>query len=1270
MATRLRGKLSKFFGTEHDDEPTNFDGLSTRLLEGAGFGLRPAQLRLFWGALAHPKEAAAFIEKCVKKLVELEHEPARAARALGRRGGGGIGGIGGSGGAGGAGSGGSGSGGSGGDGDGGMDAAWFAQCVVGTMHFVNLFFEVHNTGRLRKVLAMYDAFRAEHPMHNSAADRVVNSLRRRHMLVDDGEEGASRRASEADPAQDPLVVSTLVELSTLDPPRAAPGCQGPAAASPPVLALSVPRRGAGGTGGARSKSRRSLVALSELVMGGGGAASADLGGGGGGLLGAALHERLDLCVVAPFSLLRLLETARADDRVVCAELLERTIALLEALPAQMAAAPGAMFGTTQRRALALLRLLGELLLACPTRQRSALLRAQRAVAPFFALPQPLCHAAHAALRVLRRELRAPGACLRAALRAEMPHADGALRDAAAQSQQTPPQEPPQQAGSEAAAAAAVEGGLGDDGPTAAVAGGVLPVFVDGTAEHAWYHCRLLRTREAGHDEGEEGGEAPDSGRRWRQQELARQQSARRQRAARDQQLLMSLETAVELPDWEDSRGMDLGERVAPTAEAMAAAAAAQPASAQPLPLPLGLHRLPVAELASAAAVADLALHASAQRPPTAARRADAAARTVQLAEALSARAASAADSTQSALRLAQAVAVPVMAVKPTVRAAPGAKAGAVSARGIFRHRPQRPPVRFDVLTLADLTASRAALPADAGPGPKKRSSLMGRISGREKRASAREAEVAGAAAAANRGPVAAARRKTRRRSSTQAEALKYAAMASSLPGGGRRDWATTGEQKLLHYEGDLLALAALMGEAAAAAGGGDAFAEAAAAAAGGGGAEVGAAAGQVTLKLAVVGGNTAVHQLVCALVALRAISPALFGLVVPQIYVVPAGCNDLAAYMCSIDGWYLRHLAAPWSAPLPIVPRAAVAQEEEEEEEKKEGGGEGGAEEGGGLAAAVRDAEMVAVVEEGEEGAAAMAAVPPPAPAAAEADGDAVASAKLCDLLQSYARGADVTLPVCLFQCECWARAPPLSEEEGAAAAGGDEGGAAAAAAPDVTIPFAMSVELGLMAEAAGVQRKRAAETLEETLASKSFHSLAAQVPAAALQGSGPFDEELVAVNGATPPVVLSYRAKTSSAEGAEGGLQKEQAPSKRTVLGASAYAAISIRGVPADPSRWVSEPPRCHRGAASAGLRHCVAVADCPSSVFCLSLLPPALVCRTLAAWATLRVPGAGLGSATRARCRLRRQRRSIRRSHGCRCSRTRSSPCRRASLVARWAR
>ena len=92
-------------------------------------------------------------------------------------------------------------------------------------------------------------------------------------------------------------------------------------------------------------------------------------------------------------------------------------------------------------------------------------------------------------------------------------------------------------------------------------------------------------------------------------------------------------------------------------------------------------------------------------------------------------------------------------------------------------------------------------------------------------------------------------------------------------------------------------------------------------------------------------------------------------------------------------------------------------------------------------------------------------------------------------------------------------------------------------------------------------------------------------MPAAALQGSGPFDEELVAVNGATPPVVLSYRAKTSSTEWVEGGLhkgglhkgglQKEQAPSKRTVLGASAYAAISIRGVPADPSRWVSEPPR-----------------------------------------------------------------------------------------------
>ena len=305
-------------------------------------------------------------------------------------------------------------------------------------------------------------------------------------------------------------------------------------------------------------------------------------------------------------------------------------------------------------------------------------------------------------------------------------------------------------------------------------------------------------------------------------------------------------------------------------------------------------------------------------------------------------------------------------------------------------------------------------------------------------------------------------------------------------------------------------------------------------------ASVGSGANGLTpLKIAVVGGNAAVHQFVCALVALRSISPALFGLVEPQVLVVPAGCNDLAAYMCRVDGWYLRHLAAPWAAPLCVVPRLDEARGSE----------------------AVSKAGDTAEDQHLPKSTPAAAA-----PQSKQPDGDAVLSAKLCDLLQSYARGAHVPMPVCLYQCECWAH---------------DGGGE-----PDVTIPFAMSVEVGLMAEAASVQRKRDRETLEETLASKSFQQLAANVPLSALRGGGPLEEDHIAVSGATPPLRLSYAACGEAAL-------------KRTVLAPSPYAAVTIRAVPADPSS-VSYGARARRsgGERRGGTKGCSRSAEAAEEI------------------------------------------------------------------------
>ena len=202
----VKKKLSKFFGAD-SSAFDSFHDTSVKLIETGAFGLNPAQWFSFWGSLDNPDEVSSFLERCIKKLVEIEESPSKMRKHFSKR---------------------------------GVELEKYVQFVLSTMYFIVNFCVPRNTTRLRNTLAYYDGFRREHPVHNSPVDRVVQNLRRRHLSrapTDEGKDGAqdaanpyskknyvpsgSSRSKESSAARaDHQILSSLVELSTLDPPPA------------------------------------------------------------------------------------------------------------------------------------------------------------------------------------------------------------------------------------------------------------------------------------------------------------------------------------------------------------------------------------------------------------------------------------------------------------------------------------------------------------------------------------------------------------------------------------------------------------------------------------------------------------------------------------------------------------------------------------------------------------------------------------------------------------------------------------------------------------------------------------------------------------------------------------------------------------------------------------------------------------------------------------------------------------------------------------------
>ncbi len=176
------------------------------------------------------------------------------------------------------------------------------------------------------------------------------------------------------------------------------------------------------------------------------------------------------------------------------------------------------------------------------------------------------------------------------------------------------------------------------------------------------------------------------------------------------------------------------------------------------------------------------------------------------------------------------------------------------------------------------------------------------------------------------------------------------------------------------------------------------------------------------LRLCVLGSDAVLHRILCNYVCFRHEYEARFRKLSLRVYVAPTARHDcqLASYLARSDAWYRRQMFAPFCTPLPMVPRITPADTL------------------GGLSH-----DGVASWED---------ELKPPVPVG-----------MLGELLQDYVRSARYVLPLCIFDCECW------EPEYNRSAGGGRSGGGAGKASPDLpdmTVPFCMGAEIGIMPRA------------------------------------------------------------------------------------------------------------------------------------------------------------------------------------------------------------
>lgn len=204
------------------------------------------------------------------------------------------------------------------------------------------------------------------------------------------------------------------------------------------------------------------------------------------------------------------------------------------------------------------------------------------------------------------------------------------------------------------------------------------------------------------------------------------------------------------------------------------------------------------------------------------------------------------------------------------------------------------------------------------------------------------------------------------------------------------------------------------------------------------------------MRMAVLGGTSVLHRLVCAFVAvhhLHASDPTWLDVVDFRVYVVPVGHTDLGWYLGEHDSWYYRQIFGPFSTSLLSVPRLSPLMTAR---------GDG-----------MNDGATKGATDEENPNIGPHAILP--------------------TLLQNYITEARQVLPVAIFDCECWFPFGVVNEDseranrnssftrgskagsadggssKGSGGGNGSGGGSGKNAdTPHVTIPFCSRMTLGL----------------------------------------------------------------------------------------------------------------------------------------------------------------------------------------------------------------
>lgn len=317
-----------------------------------------------------------------------------------------------------------------------------------------------------------------------------------------------------------------------------------------------------------------------------------------------------------------------------------------------------------------------------------------------------------------------------------------------------------------------------------------------------------------------------------------------------------------------------------------------------------------------------------------------------------------------------------------------------------------------------------------------------------------------------------------------------------------------------------------------------------------------------TLKVAVMGGNKACHRLVCALQQVHAARPEIFSeLLDLRVYLVPTRTNDLGNYLAWADRMYQRQV---YSAFVDVPAYAPMYSTDTPHH----------------------------------------ASLPTDAPRL----GQTLPSLLQKDALEDYLRFARELYPASVWNCVCWAHSTKERSVSSAAAEGADEqirsNMNAINAAPDAVIPFMVSAEIGIHAQAEVFRHQHSARdaSLEMLLSDRKKYSLfqrmCAEQPAVRVTYRPFVERTAEPVEGAAPPQNLNQQM-----EGCYTSLSVRNLPEYCTTSPYSKTLDTEMRGGNAPSLQSTSLYYREHTGRLLETIRapaHCKHFADCYREAAC----------------------------------------------------------------------